>query len=231
MKFRLVLLATLAAGFLLLGTGCADKAAAERTSLINQNKELTQQYEAERAARADAEARANAATAQAARLPQENTVRPPTPDSSSRPLDLSSSNKVSPPKSTPTGVRAGPGGEVIVDVLEIPGDVLFDSGKATLKPAATKTLDGIAATIKKQYAGQTLRIEGHTDPTPVKSSTWDNNYDLGAARATAVLKYLVKKGIPEKSMYIASYGANNPKSTKNLALDRRVDIVVVQANK
>jgi flagellar motor protein MotB len=231
MTFRLVLLATLASGFLLLGTGCADKAASERSSLINQNDELKRELDAEKAARSTADARANAATAQVATLPPENTVRPPSMDPSGKPLDLSSSSKVSPPKPAPTGVRAGAGGEVIVDVLEIPGDVLFDSGKATLKPTSLKTLDGIAATLKKQYAGKTLRIEGHTDPTPVKGSGWDNNYDLGAARATAVLQYLVKKGIPEKSMYIASFGANSPKSTKNLALDRRVEIVVVQANK
>ena len=95
-------------------------------------------------------------------------------------------------------------------------------------PAAAKSLDSLAATIKSKYAGQTIRVEGHTDATPVKSSGWDNNYDLGAARATSVLLYLSKKGVPEKSMYIASYGANDPKSGKNQALNRRVDIVVVK---
>src|SRR6476660_5721925 len=107
MKFRVMLLAMLAAGFLLVGTGCADKASAERTSLLSQNDELKRELDAEKAAHASADARANAATAQVATLPPENTVRPPSMDSSAKPLDLSTSKKVSPPKPSPTGVRPG----------------------------------------------------------------------------------------------------------------------------
>ena len=109
--------------------------------------------------------------------------------------------------------------------LEIVGDVLFAPGKATLKPASLKSLDKAVAILKSKFAGRRLRVEGHTDPTPVGKSGWDDNYDLGAARARAVLLYLKAHGITEKSMYIASFGANDLRSTKNLALDRRALIL------
>ena len=72
-------------------------------------------------------------------------------------------------------------------------------------------------------------MEGYTDPNPVRKSGWDDNWDLGAARARAVLLYLESKGI--HNMYIASFGATQLKSTKNLAEDRRVEIVVVRGGK
>jgi flagellar motor protein MotB len=237
MTIRLGLMALCAAAFVALGTGCTNtKQAAERDSLLDQNKKLQEQLQAEQAARISAESRANAATSQV-------TAEPTTPTMASAEgtggaLDMSSTGGSGAKNSRNTRSAAGlpNAGEGISSsfnsageiVLEISGDVLFDSGKATLKPSASKSLDAIAATIKSKYGGEMIRVEGHTDATPVKTSGWDNNYDLGAARATTVLLYLSKKGVPEKSMYIASYGANDPKSAKNQALNRRVDIVVVK---
>ena len=227
MKARFAVLAALVAGFLVLGTGCSNKATAERNSLLSQNDDLKRQLDAEKAAHAAAEARANAATAQVATLPPPApapTENVRTPSMEPGPLDLSGGGKL-PDLGSGITTSRNTAGEV---TIAIPGDVLFDSGKAALKPSAKKTLDTVAAAIKKQYGSQTLRIEGHTDPTPVKSSGWDDNWDLGAARARAVLLYLESKGVAQKNMYIASFGANDLKSTKNLALDRRVDIVVVK---
>ena len=116
-------------------------------------------------------------------------------------------------------------------VMELPGDTLFDSGKATIKPSARKTLDTVVARIKKDYNGRMLRIEGYTDPTPVKSSGWDDNWDLGFVRARAVQKYLISKGIPEHDTYAASFGSTHLRSTKTYSSDRRVDIVVVENGK
>src|SRR5206468_5146409 len=83
--------------------------------------------------------------------------------------------------------------------VKITGEVLFESGKTTLSSTATKTLDTMAATIKKSHAGEKLIIEGFTDSTPVKSSATNlkSNDAIATARATAVKNYLAKKGIPE----------------------------------
>ena len=136
---------------------------------------------------------------------------------------------------TTRGGAASSGGEATNGagevVIELAGDTLFDSGKATIKASAKKTLDGVAARIKKEYSGRTLRIEGYTDPTPVKSSGWDDNWDLGFVRARAVQKYLVSKGVPERDTYAASFGSTHLRSTKVYSQDRRVDIVVVENGK
>jgi flagellar motor protein MotB len=227
-------MASLALAFVVAGTGCSNnKTTAERQSLLNQNDELKKQLDAERARSAAAEARANAATAQATSPP--DAVTPPSMDGGV--MDASNGGPAAGGPAPRTG-RSAPtdlGGGVSTrvnnlgeDVIEIEGNVLFDSGKASLKASAKKTLDGVVATIKRQYSGKMLRIEGHTDASPVKSSGWDDNWDLGAARARAVLLYLSEKGVSAKSMYIASFAANDPKSTKNMAANRRVEIVVVR---
>src|SRR5207247_7685919 len=48
----------------------------------------------------------------------------------------------------------------------IQGDVLFDSGKTTLKPSAKKLLDSVASVLKTQYTGKNIRVEGFTDTDP-----------------------------------------------------------------
>src|SRR5690606_27884853 len=58
------------------------------------------------------------------------------------------------------GVTVGRGnGEVTVGIA---GDVLFASGSATLRPEARASLDRVAANIRSQYPGKTIRVEGHT---------------------------------------------------------------------
>ncbi|HVX84403.1 MAG TPA: OmpA family protein [Phycisphaerae bacterium] len=218
---KVAVVAGVAVAFVGLG-GCANtKANAERASLLKQNQDLSQQLEAERAARAAAEARANT---------------PPVP--APGPTDLSQ-GPGAPGMENPEPPMAAGGGEVNLgggitsgrnehgeDTIRVSSDVLFDSGKASLKPAAKAALDKVAGILKKQYAGQELRIEGYTDPNPVKHSGWEDNWDLGAARAHAVMLFLESKGV--RNMYIASFGATKLKSTKNLAADRRVEIVVVR---
>jgi chemotaxis protein MotB len=212
---------------LIVGTGCSNKTAEQRDSLNKQNADLASQLEAEKKARADAEARAQAAAGNATTPPE---AVPGTPEMGA--------TEINPPGGRSSSGASDLGGGVShiknkygQDVIQISGDVLFASGKATLQPAAKKSLDKVAAMIKKDYNNQQLRVEGHTDPNPVKHSGWDDNWDLGAARARAVLLYLTEKGISKKNMYIASFADNDLKSTKNLALDRRVDIVVTNSGR
>jgi len=114
------------------------------------------------------------------------------------------------------------------DQIELAADVLFDTGKATIKPAFHKTLDKVAEALKNRYEGRQFRVEGHTDPRPVGGTGWDDNWDLGAERSRSVALYLIKAGVPKKSLYIASFADNMLKSTTDYAQDRRVNIVVVK---
>ena len=106
----------------------------------------------------------------------------------------------------------------------VPGKTLFDSGSAKLKAESHPILDKIAAAIKREYRNHRVYVDGHTDSTPIKSSKWANNHDLAAARALSVAAYLMGKGIPEMDIVVRSYGAINPKGSKEAS--RRVEIVV-----
>jgi len=108
----------------------------------------------------------------------------------------------------------------------IGGDVLFGSGSDAIKPEAKKVLDKISSEIKTQYVGASIRAEGYTDSDPIKHSKWGTNENLSQARADAVRKYLVSKGIKSGSIEAMGYGASKPKATKPES--RRVEIVVIQ---
>lgn len=107
----------------------------------------------------------------------------------------------------------------------VEGDVLFDSGKVTLKSGAKQALDQIAAVLNSQYAGHTIRVEGHTDSDPIRKSEWKTNDRLSAERAMAVKAYLESKGVSGSRMYVAGFGPNRPAGSK--AQSRRVEIVVL----
>jgi flagellar motor protein MotB len=219
MTMRVGLLASLALALLLGGTACSNKEKDERASLISQNDQLKKDLDAERAARQQAEAKANMATAQATTMPEVST-----PGMEGGVSDMTGT--VPPARGKGSAARSSGGGEVVSEVIELPGDILFPSGKATLTAAGKKELDKAAATLKSKYAGHLIRLEGYTDPNPVRSSGWDDNWDLGAARANSVRKYLDGKGV--KNMYIASFGPTKIRSSSNMAANRRVDIVVLK---
>jgi len=222
MKFRVMMLAPVALAALTFATGCSNKTAAERDSLLKQNQDLNSQLEQEKAARAAAEANRNATPA-----PTDNTAAPtPTPVDTTP--DMSAGTPVMSSSDMGVGIKRGKNAQG-EDTIQISSDILFDSGKAALKPSAKKALDKVAVALRKEYAGNELRVEGYTDPNPVKHSGWDDNWDLGAARARAVMLYLHEKGV--RNMYIASFGDTKLKSSKNFAADRRVEIVVVKNGK
>ncbi len=123
----------------------------------------------------------------------------------------------------PEGGWSAGGGEM---VSTLSSDAAFDSGKATLKAGAKKTLDGIAATLNSKYGSANVRVAGHTDADPIKKSGFKSNYHLAFERAWAVREYLISKGVASKRVSLASYGPDMPKGSK--AASRRVEIIIVQ---
>lgn len=111
------------------------------------------------------------------------------------------------------------------------GDVLFASGSTELTKAGREALD----IVYEKMAGldAPVRVDGHTDSDPI-NKTKDRfplgNIQLGAERAIAVRAYLVKKGMAESSVYIASYGPHHPVAngtdSESKKRNRRVEIMV-----
>ncbi len=111
------------------------------------------------------------------------------------------------------------------EVFEIAGDVAFPSGSVSLTSAAKKELDTLAKKLKGTYAGRSIRVEGHTDSTPIRKSKYGTNEALSQARAEAVRSYLASKGVSSNRIEAVGYGAAKPKATP--AASRRVDVVVL----
>lgn len=122
--------------------------------------------------------------------------------------------------------RSRSGGAARSETIVIAGDVLFDSGQATLKSTAKKELDTVASRLRSRHSGADIRVEGYTDTDPIKKSKWGSNDALSEARAEAVRNYLVSKGISSSRISAVGMGSSKPKATKKDS--RRVEIVVVE---
>jgi outer membrane protein OmpA-like peptidoglycan-associated protein len=104
-------------------------------------------------------------------------------------------------------------------------DVLFDTGKYTLRPAAREKLAKISGIILA-YPSLNLAIEGNTDSVGGD----DYNQDLSEKRAGAVRDYLAEQKIPMTSMTSKGFGKTQPVATNDTAdgrqANRRVELVV-----
>jgi outer membrane protein OmpA-like peptidoglycan-associated protein len=104
-------------------------------------------------------------------------------------------------------------------------DVLFDSGKATLRPGAREKLAKVAG-IVLAYPGLNLEVEGHTDAVGAA----DYNQDLSERRAHAVRTFLLQQGISKESIVARGFGKEEPVATNGTATgrqqNRRVELVV-----
>ena len=115
------------------------------------------------------------------------------------------------------------GREVTVTVAS---DVLFDSGRTTLKSNAKSSLDQVAGVLKSRYGNRQVRVIGHTDSDPIRKSGHKSNYHLGFERGYAVRDYLISRGVDSGMVSITSYGPDITKGTKSAS--RRVEIVVAE---
>ncbi len=117
-------------------------------------------------------------------------------------------------------------------VITFVADVLFDSGKAKIKPGAYASLDKVIRVLKENVPDLSVGIEGHTDNQPIKVSGWKSNWELSTARALSVLHYMVdKEGISPERLSAIGYGEYRPvasnDTTSDRQLNRRVEIVIL----
>jgi len=110
--------------------------------------------------------------------------------------------------------------------LEIASDLAFGSGTATLSRSIEDFLVKMVGTMKK--ATYAIAVEGHTDNVPIRSSQFPSNWELSAARASAVIRYLTSQGVEADKFRAIGFGDTAPKvpndSRENQAKNRRVDI-------
>jgi len=121
-------------------------------------------------------------------------------------------------------------GKLTVNLVE---SVLFDSGKAEVKPNGLVVLQKVID-ILKNLKDKAIRIEGHTDNVPIVGALarkYPTNWELSAARAINVARYLQQQGIDPALLAAVGYGEYKPVAANDTdegrAKNRRIEIVLV----
>ncbi|MBI3318874.1 MAG: OmpA family protein [Candidatus Omnitrophica bacterium] len=116
-------------------------------------------------------------------------------------------------------------------VITFVSEVLFDSGKAVLRPEAKESLEKVAGVIREKVSDRDIGVEGHTDNEPIKVSGWKSNWELSTSRATSVLHALEAHGVNPRLLVATGYGEYRPVASNDAAegrqKNRRVEIVIL----
>ncbi|MFW6303811.1 MAG: OmpA/MotB family protein [Candidatus Sumerlaeota bacterium] len=124
-------------------------------------------------------------------------------------------------------------GDVRYTVID--GPVLFGEGSADLTEHGMQVVDKIAKRIQQDYAGREIIVEGHTDSQPIVKSDWKSNWELGAARALTITKYMIEKHdfSPERvaAKTYAQYKQAASNETPEGRQSNRRAVIVVKAEK
>src|SRR5271156_242846 len=115
--------------------------------------------------------------------------------------------------------------------IEINTDILFASGVSDFAPAAAPVLDKLADVLKP--FPNPIRVQGHTDNRPVKTSAYPSNWELSAARAASVVHEFTKVGLDPLRLEIVGFGEFHPRQANDTVegrnANRRVAILVLEA--
>lgn len=109
--------------------------------------------------------------------------------------------------------------------------ILFDIGKADLKPESRTILSKIGKVLKAK--DNEIIVEGHTDNVPVSGGKFKSNWELSVARAMAVIRFFVHmQGLPPKRFVAAGYGEYRPivpnDTEEGRDQNRRIEINVIR---
>ena len=126
-----------------------------------------------------------------------------------------------------TGVR------IVGDRFVFETDVLFASGSAALSSEGRESLRPIADAIMQLTAEipadleWVIRIDGHTDPVPIRT-TYPSNWHLSAARAISVVNWMEDLGVPSERLVAAGFGEHHPlvegRTASANAQNRRIEL-------
>jgi chemotaxis protein MotB len=114
-------------------------------------------------------------------------------------------------------------------LIQLPNDVLFDSGKTNIKPDGQAALAKVAQVLAG-IADRKYLVAGDTDNVPIHSSHFPSNWELSTARAVEVTKFLVQNGMKPEVLAAAGYGEWDPVAANDTpehrAQNRRIEIVL-----
>ncbi len=123
---------------------------------------------------------------------------------------------------------------IVGDRFVFQSEVLFPPASAELSPTGerqlrqlARVLVDIAIRIPPEIAW-VMRVDGHADRTPIRSTRFATNWELSAARAIAVANLLIQEGLPANRVAAAAFGENQPLDTAETpeayARNRRIEL-------
>ena len=116
--------------------------------------------------------------------------------------------------------------------VELRDSILFDSGSTELSGRA-RTIFSDLAGLLQEYGNQ-IQVEGHTDNVPISSRRYPSNWELSAARASAIVKLLVADGLSPDRLSAVGYGEHQPlganETEDGRASNRRVALMIARQN-
>ncbi len=127
---------------------------------------------------------------------------------------------------------------IVGDRFVFQSEVFFDPGAAALRPESDPALDKLADAIKGLEAEipadlpWVLRVDGHTDNRPISTPQFPSNWELSAARAIAVVQYLVARGVQPVHLVAAGFGEYQPidpaDTDEARARNRRIELKLTE---
>ncbi|MBN2194076.1 MAG: flagellar motor protein MotB [Polyangiaceae bacterium] len=124
-------------------------------------------------------------------------------------------------------------------VIQLPGDVLFASGRADLKKDGEEVLRQVAEVIRADadLSNREFQVAGHTDSHPLRGGPYLDNWGLSAMRARSVVLFLTRPveekgfGLDARNWSAAGYGDTDPvvanDTDEHRQQNRRVELVVL----
>lgn len=116
-------------------------------------------------------------------------------------------------------------------VLSLPESATFPVASADVTATAQAVIDRVAVTLAPLDVG--VRIEGHTDDTPIRTARYSSNWELSTARASAVVARFIDQRVDPRRLSAAGYGEFHPRTSNATATgrasNRRVDVVVIES--
>ena len=131
-----------------------------------------------------------------------------------------------------------PGIRIVGDRFVFQSEVLFSKGSDQLENEGQKQIQQLAGTLKAitvkipKTIDWILRVDGHTDQIPIRTTRFPSNWELSTARAISVVKFLVQRGISPTNLAATGFGEFQPIDPRNTEeayiRNRRIELKLTQ---